>query len=125
MKQLTVTCDLEGDMGISNIPLEDIVYLEFSKVSTKDKVIAHTEESKFYMPGTLKYWTHVFNASGLRYRTVDRSFAINVDKVISIDNVFLTAYFEVKRCTMSRRMYEDLVSEFPHLTIGIESRRPV
>lgn len=99
---LTVTRDPSGEDGLISIPISSICFLQYA--SHFDRVVVHTQRSEYYLPGTLKYWTKAFNASGFCFYLADRSASINVDNVISIDRNFLYVNFDElrkKRCSVA------------------------
>lgn len=99
---LTVTRDPGGEDGLISIPISSICFLQYA--SHFDRVVVHTQRNEYYLPGTLKYWTAAFNASGFRFYHADRSASINVDNVNSIDRNFRYIYFDedkIKKCSVA------------------------
>lgn len=113
---LSVTRDIDGESGIVSLRGQDILFLEWS--GKDDRVIVHTMDEKFYVTGTLKYWSNALNNSGFTFRDVDRNNLVNVDRIVRIDSVFKIAYFESevrsnsKHCTMSIKKYRKFEQEF-------------
>lgn len=116
MISISVTRDVDGDSGIVNLKVADILFLEWN--TKYERVIVHTKEEVFFTPGTLKYWAGTLNNSGFKFRIVDRNNAVNVDRIVRLDSVFKKAYFEAdvrknsKCCTMAFKRYKDLEKEF-------------
>lgn len=99
---LTVTKDPDGEDGLISIPISTICFLQYA--NHFDRVVIHTENSEYYLPGTLKYWTAALNASGSCFYHADRSASINVDNVTSIDRNYTYIYFNgenQKRCSVA------------------------
>ncbi|OMC71074.1 hypothetical protein BK126_02885 [Paenibacillus sp. FSL H7-0326] len=119
MSYVSVSRDPEGNTGIYNLLIKDVKYLKYDKKI--NRVILHTESEKFYVVGTIEFWTNAFNGSGFTFRIVDRSNSINVDHIQKIDTVFKVVYLDrskkdLFKCTMSVKQYNALVGEFPYLT---------
>jgi len=122
MQYLTVSRDIEGESGIVNLRVHDILFMEFSIPA--DRVVVHTMEEQFYMNGTLKYWSGMLSASGYTFRNVDRNL-VNVDRIMLIDSVYKKAYFEPeiqkgsKCCTMAFKRYNKIKEELLAYNPGI------
>ncbi|MGE7052951.1 LytTR family transcriptional regulator DNA-binding domain-containing protein, partial [Paenibacillus glucanolyticus] len=92
MQYLTVTRDIEGESGIVNLKVSDILFLEWS--TRAERVVVHTRVGEYYMTGILKYWTSVLNNSGFTFRVVDRNSAVNVNQIEMLDSNLKIAYFD-------------------------------
>ncbi|MEC0167420.1 LytTR family transcriptional regulator DNA-binding domain-containing protein [Paenibacillus graminis] len=112
MALLTVTRDPDGKSGILNIDAGLVLMLNFAFSS--DKVTVHTADSVYFMVGTLKYWNKVLNCSGYRFEIVDRSNAMNLDKVKVLDKTLKIAFFEQtitkksKRCMIASYRFKEV-----------------
>ncbi|MEK4351310.1 LytTR family transcriptional regulator DNA-binding domain-containing protein [Paenibacillus sp. FSL R5-0475] len=102
---LTVTRDVDAVTGVISLPIRDIAFLEYA--SQIDRVIVHTINEMFYMPGTLKYWQSALDSSGYNFASVDRTNVVNLDKIVLVDEIYRVAYFEssitktTKKCTFT------------------------
>lgn len=120
MVTLSVTNDVEGVSGIVALPVNNILYMQFS--SGKRRVVVHSEDGVFYTTGPLNYWTQVLNHSGFNFSVGDRTAAINIAKVVRVDDFFKTAYFDLDSktgCMLSVSGFEDLKKQLKLMSINI------
>lgn len=119
VKYMVVSEDKEAELGLLHIPIYIVDYLEY--VRKINRVIVHTQVERFYIPGTIKYWTNGLNGIGYVFRIVDRRNSVNVNNITKIDTDFRYAYFDdpvlerSKRCTLSEEGFKKLLEEFPDL----------
>lgn len=112
MDILSVTKDVEGSAGLFQLPMCEIVYMEF--VKSINRVAVHTLVEIFYLMGTLQYWQKAIEAVGHRFIWVDRTYVVNIDRVRFMDSVRHIAYFEhlpsksSKCCTLTNIRFEEL-----------------
>ncbi|RKP49841.1 hypothetical protein D7Z26_18585 [Cohnella endophytica] len=113
--QLTVTLDIEGKSGISNLPVRDILFLQFDFISRW--ITVHTLDGQFFIPGTLIYWTEALKKGGYQFEKVDRNIVVHVPKICKMDRFFAKAYFEIettsrsKSITLSQKYFKLLASQ--------------
>ena len=98
--QLTVTRDIEGKSGISNLPVRDILFLQ-SDLTSK-WIAVHTLDDQFYIPGTLIYWTEALKQGGYQFEKVDRNIVVHVPRICKMDRIFVKAYFELETTSQSK-----------------------
>lgn len=97
---LTVSRHVDGKSGLIALPVRDILYFEFDK--GKEMIAFHTLTERFFIPGTLKYWTESLRASGYHFAMVDRNNAVNLCKIRHFDRSYKLAYFEDEVCKHSK-----------------------
>ncbi|AHV98027.1 LytTR family transcriptional regulator DNA-binding domain-containing protein [Paenibacillus sabinae] len=123
MALLSVTKDVGGKSGITNIEIGDILMLSYSK--SIDRVLVHTAETIYYTIGTLTFWNEVLNNSGHNFSLVDRSNSLNLDKVVILDPTFKVAYFESnitpksKRCIIAGYRFNEVKKSLNLINPGI------
>ncbi|ASA20896.1 LytTR family transcriptional regulator DNA-binding domain-containing protein [Paenibacillus donghaensis] len=115
MITLSVTNDIHGYAGAVDVPIEDILYMQYS--SSIRRVIVYTAGQSYYLVGPLSYWCNALNSSGYQFSEGDRTAAINLRKVVRMNNFFKTAYFDDSKigCMLSKNGYEDLKKQLGHL----------
>jgi DNA-binding LytR/AlgR family response regulator len=124
MRGLAVSRDPEGKAGLTELPVEDILFFE-SHSKNKDMIILHTLDEAFYAPGTLKYWVEVLKASGEDFEMVDRANAAHLSKVHHVDRLFRVAYFgeskSSKNCTLSINNVTKVLQHIDTKSDGLQS----
>ncbi|WP_342423205.1 LytTR family DNA-binding domain-containing protein [Paenibacillus sp. FSL E2-0178] len=109
MITLSVTKDVNGQSGVVSLPIDEILYMQHS--SGLRKVVVYTEDGTYYTTGPLSYWCTALNNSGFEFSVGDRTAAINVRKIVRMNDFFKTAYFNLTSkngCMLSKIGYEDL-----------------
>lgn len=115
MTTLTVTEDASGKRGLKSVDVNDVLYLSFD--SWTKKVLVHTRESRYYMPGTIKFWETCLEGSGHGFVMFDRGTLVNADKVTYVNDIFKVAYFEDNpsrksvKCDIAHNRFDEIVSE--------------
>jgi DNA-binding LytR/AlgR family response regulator len=111
---LSVTKDFDGKTGIINIPVEDVLFLEYDFL--EKRVWAHTSGEQYYIPGTLIYWAEALRTGGYDFKKVDRNVVVQVPKITILDRMLKCAYFEStirkdsKRITLSHTYFKELAA---------------
>ncbi|MCY9539861.1 LytTR family transcriptional regulator DNA-binding domain-containing protein [Paenibacillus alvei] len=110
-----VTIDPVGDKGITSVSVKNGLFLEYDK--SVNKVVVHTKYNHYYMLPPTKYWVNGLNNGGFFYRFVERSNAVNIQNISSIDKKQRIIEFKgtTKTCTISRRLLKKILDEFPYL----------
>ncbi|RUS44594.1 LytTR family DNA-binding domain-containing protein [Cohnella sp. AR92] len=113
--KLFVTRDRDvGKIEVSNLPIEDVLFLQHDK----KYVSVHTMEQEFFVPGSLSHYEEALQAAGYDFRMVDRNILVNVPKIKLLDTIFSKAYFESeisdksKSITLAQVHFQALKSEF-------------
>jgi hypothetical protein len=112
--RLSVTRDNDGDSGLINLLVNDVLFLEFDII--KKKVWAHTLNNRFFMPGTLSYWTKALTNSGYDFMMVDRNILVQFPKIKRLNHVLRYAYFEYeirynsKKVTLAHKRYKEITA---------------
>lgn len=112
---LTVTEDANGEKGLVKIPIREVLYLMSDKKI--NRVIVHTVDQKYYMPGTLKYWETCLISSGYKFVYTDRRTFMNAERVVSVSNMYKAVYFEEnatrksKKCEIAHHKYREVLSQ--------------
>lgn len=120
MVNLTVTKDINGDSGAIHLPADDIFYMRHS--SKLRRVVIYTQREVYYTTGPLSYWCSTLNNSGYEFFNVDRTVGINLRKVIRVNDVFKTAYFDMKNkdsCMLSKKGFDSLREHLKVLNIPL------
>lgn len=123
MTKLSVAVDINGKAGMISLNIGDIVKLEF--VRPMDRVLVHTLHDVYYLMGTVKFWKTSLNSTGYNFMMVDRINAVNLDKIVLVNEIFKVAYFEesptkqAKKCTIARGRYEEVLSRLTVLNPGL------
>ncbi|WP_379136074.1 LytTR family transcriptional regulator DNA-binding domain-containing protein [Paenibacillus sp. sgz500958] len=112
MKNLHLTKDKDGKSGIFNIPVEDVFYFE-NCIGKIRRLNVHTSQGMFYAMGTMTYLMEALNNSGYHFSVGDRSACINLDRVVRVNEYFLTAYFDDSNegCMLTDKGYQELMEE--------------
>lgn len=97
---LTVTMDVEGQSGISNLSVDDILFLQFDYDSKW--VTVHTLDGQYFIPGTLVYWAEALKNGGYQFEKVDRNVVVHIPKICKMDRYFVKAYFEMETTSRSK-----------------------
>jgi len=112
--QLAVTRDTEGKTGLINLPVSEVLFLEFDM--TVKWVIVHTLQDQFFVAGNLTYWVESLKAKGFDFEKVDRNVVVHMPKIKRIDRSFAYAYFEYevgkdsKRITLAQKYFKKVLS---------------
>jgi len=112
MASLSVTSDIDGEGGIINIDIGEILMLSYDKKISR--ILVHTQTTIYYTMGSLTYWNEALNSSGHNFSLVDRSNSLNLDKVVLLDKTFKVAYFErdvtprSKRCIIAGYRFDEV-----------------
>lgn len=109
----SVTRDIQGNTGLTNVNIEEVLYLGVdSRTST---IIVNTRKEVYYTTGTLKYWTHLLNSDGYHFIAADRTFSVNVCKIVMINKIDKLAYFDLndlsKHCTLSKSGLKEVIAK--------------
>ncbi|MEK3673489.1 LytTR family transcriptional regulator DNA-binding domain-containing protein [Paenibacillus sp. FSL R10-2771] len=118
MVNLPVTKDINGESGAVALSVDDILYMRHS--SRLRRVVVYTADDIYYTTGPLNYWCTTLNNSGYAFSNGDRTAAINLRKVIRVNDFFKTAYFDLNSkegCMLSKKGYEDLREQLESLSI--------
>jgi hypothetical protein len=113
MTALSVASDVNGDSGITLLNVGNIIKLEYAR--SIDRVLVHTLYDVYYLMGTVKFWKNSLNNTGCNFMMVDRINAVNLNKVVLVNEIFKLAYFEEspvknsKKCTIARDRYRDVL----------------
>jgi len=97
---LSVTLDIEGKSGISNLPVGDVLFLQCDFVSKW--ITVHTLDEQYFIPGTLVYWTEALQQGGYQFEKVDRNIVVHIPKICKMDRYFARAYFEIETTSRSK-----------------------
>ncbi|PAF31841.1 hypothetical protein CHI14_09310 [Paenibacillus sp. 7516] len=112
---LSVTNTPDGDKGIRDVHMSSILYMKWD--SRLDRVVLHTIEGLFYLPGPLVYWQNAMNSMGFKFLKVDRSTIINSDNIVKVDQIYKEAFFEHNvsrdsvKCEIAHHRYRKFVKE--------------
>lgn len=83
--ELSVSKDKTGRVGIEQIPIRNILYLEWSG-SIKRIIVHVTGGKKYYLTGPLNFWGELLSNSGFMFVDVDRNNWVNAMNVEWIDD---------------------------------------
>lgn len=108
---LSVTRNSEGTNGLVNLPITEILFLEFDPIDRC--IFVHTREEQFYLAGTLAYWATTLEQYD--FEKVDRNFVVQVPMIQRMDTAFFMAYFDgeitlnSKKVTMSQKYFRRIM----------------
>ncbi|MNB67245.1 hypothetical protein D3C81_1343350 [compost metagenome] len=128
MTEISVTKTVNGDGGLYNVDVDEILFLKFEKSITM--ILFHTRDAIYYTMGSVKHWTVVLNASGYNFMSVDRGTALNLDKIVYLDRSIRAACFEVDssadspKCLLAMHAFKKLCKTLSVPVIGEEPRLP-
>lgn len=110
--KIVVSIDPIGEEGLTMISVKNVLYLEYDK--SVNRVLVHTRYHHYYLPGPTKFWVTGLNNSGFFLRFVDRTNAVNLQNILSIDKTrkIITFKGTTKTCVISRRLLNQIVDEF-------------
>ncbi|ODA08492.1 LytTR family transcriptional regulator DNA-binding domain-containing protein [Paenibacillus polymyxa] len=120
---VSVTSDPEGLSGYIDLHVNSIWFISYKRGI--DRLVVHTETSKYYMTGPLKYCMNALNKSGFNFVYADRSNIFNADNVVVINTLFKEVYFEKevtkksKRCEIAHNRYDEAISRLGTLNPNI------
>jgi DNA-binding LytR/AlgR family response regulator len=113
--QLAVTRNVDGTSGIINLPINDVIFMEYDMIVKG--VFVNTLNDKLYIAGTLTYWTDALKAQGYHFEKVDRNYVVQIPTIKKLDKIFTKAYFEYettplsKSVTLSQRQFKEVVTQ--------------
>lgn len=109
---LSLTKDPAGKVGLTEVPSEMVIYLNYSKKHRMTEI--HTIDDIYYAHGPWEFWCDGLRSSSESFAIVDRGIMAQITKIKHIDK-FGVAYFEVevksttKRCTLSKSTADFLI----------------
>lgn len=81
---LSVSRDKKGEAGIEQVPIRNILYLEWS--GSIKRIIVHVKGGKrYYLTGPLNFWGELLSNSGYKFVDVDRNNWVNPINVEWVD----------------------------------------
>ncbi|GBF73187.1 hypothetical protein PA598K_01472 [Paenibacillus sp. 598K] len=108
MHFLAVTLDAEGKSGIINVKVSDVTHLESDSPTM---VAVHTSDRKYFVMGSIKYFTGVLEASGYEFFLSDKGTLVNLNYVIRVDTGLMILHLSNgKKTYYSRNKKDQLLS---------------
>lgn len=125
---LSVCRDAEGNEGMVNISVSDVLYMSHERKS--GRIAVYTTQDKYYMTGTVKYWENVLNSSDYKFYLVDRGTLINVPNITAINVIYKVAFFgqdfsrKSSKCELAHHRFLNTVDELYSLNPAIQIVAP-